>query len=237
LANDLGKRHIECCKQLRVGARFDRVMGRRADGDVTIFMSKAASTPNAGGEQQSILVVDDETEVADLLKAILLEAGYSVKVATSSQEAVQLLEDAEFSLLVLDWYLGGKTAGCERVTGRAVFQKCRQRYPATPIVTISGVTGVDVREDVLLMDADSFLAKPFSCEVFVRHIRRWLGRSSGKTGEFRFHRVEEIIPMDELRKRYLRAVVEFQGGNISRAAEKLGMHRHTVATVLENNQP
>jgi len=202
--------------------------------NVTRSMSQADSPSVTGNAQQSILIVEDEQAICKLLTTTLQESGFAVKVARSSVEAIRLLEAEEFALVLLDWYLAkADEASQDHVTGRAVFEKCRQRYPATPIIAISGVTEVAVREDVLLMGADSFLAKPFPGAMLVWHIRKLLSRAGARIGEFRFNQESDILPMDELRKKYLRAVVDFLDGNISRAAEKLGMHRHTVTTVLQ----
>jgi len=181
-----------------------------------------------------VLVVDDEDYVCSLMREQLRRAGFDVKVARTRAEALHLLESEEISLLMLDWYLGRHgTEGA--VTGRAVLDKCRKLYPAAPIVVISGMPGmgINVRDEVLRIDADSFLEKPIDRSVMIEHIRKLLNRASLKVGQFRLQREDEIIPMDTFRNSYVKSVVAFLGGNVSRAAGMLGMHRHTVTSILE----
>jgi DNA-binding response OmpR family regulator len=133
--------------------------------------------PESTVRPESVLIVEDDATLLDVLSIQLREAGLNVVTAASSGEACGLLERDKFSLVLLDWNLSAKKTGSEEdLTGKTVLKFCRAIAPLMPVIVMSGETAFDVRTDAVSNEADSFLAKPFSMNLLVAHVSRWLKR-------------------------------------------------------------
>jgi ActR/RegA family two-component response regulator len=66
-----------------------------------------------------------------------------------------------------------------------------------------------------------------------------MGRLEAAPDVFLPQRADDILPLDEVKCRYIRRVVELVGNNISVAAQKLGVHRQTISTAMtaEDDEP
>jgi DNA-binding response OmpR family regulator len=99
----------------------------------------------------TVLVVDDDREVAFIIEAVLGEAGFAVATASSIRDALRLIESRRFDLMVTDVVLPGELSGLELV----VYARIRQ--PLLKSLFISGAQGPVVDDP----DQDDFVAKPF----------------------------------------------------------------------------
>jgi len=188
------------------------------------------STPSS---TPAILVVDDEPAVLKLLARHLTDQGHRVIPARSAQEACRHLEDHRIALVVLDWDLSrGVTGPEEPDCGQVVLAACRQQDAHLPVIVISGYQGVDVRSDALLANASSFVAKPFSLHVLEQHVRHWLQPTTTSLPPSLPRCPDAVLSLEELKRRYTRVVVSQLKGNMAEAARRLGVHRHTVASLL-----
>ena len=77
--------------------------------------------------QISILVVDDEKEIADLVEIYLVSDGYKVFKANNAQEGLEILDKEEIHLVLLDIMMPGMD-GLERSEERRVGKECRSRW-------------------------------------------------------------------------------------------------------------
>jgi DNA-binding response OmpR family regulator len=121
---------------------------------------------------QSILVVDDDRRVVELLEVALGSHGYRVVSAANGEEALRVALREQPDLVVLDVRL-------PRRSGLEVCELLRQdpEDRRVPIILISAMGETEVRVDGLGRGADDFLSKPFSPKELVARIRRLLQRS------------------------------------------------------------
>lgn len=109
-------------------------------------------------KSRSILVVDDEAELRDVVTRVLLDAGHQVTCAVNGQEAVVLLAQRAFDLVLTDVIMPEKD-------GMQVITEARRKYPQVKIVAMSG-GGHIPREHYLKiatgLGAHAVLDKPFS---------------------------------------------------------------------------
>lgn len=157
-------------------------------------------------------------------------AGFKCVTAMSVDEACAKLSEREFDITLLDWMLGSSS-------GRAVVELCRERHPLMPVIVISGAEEVDVRTDALMAEADSFLKKPFSAAELIKHLEWWLKRQKAVPTLSLPQHQEDVIPLHEFQRRYVSHVVTLCSKNLSLAAERLGLHRHTVGKILRMGSP
>lgn len=123
--------------------------------------------------QPTILVVEDEAPLAELLKYNLEASGYAVDVAMRGDEAETRLQERSFDLILLDWMLPGLSGIelCRRI-------RSRNETQATPVImlTARGEEGERVRG--LKTGADDYVVKPFSIPELAARIQAILRRSS-----------------------------------------------------------
>jgi|SRR5882724_10750867 len=114
----------------------------------------------------SILVVDDEEDVREVLRGILEGADYRVTTAEDGKEASKLLAAETFSLVLTDLLMPDRD-------GIEVVGELRKKYPDIPVVVMSG--GGRMRHVEYLKMAKSFgahaaLEKPFKSELLLATI-------------------------------------------------------------------
>jgi DNA-binding NtrC family response regulator len=121
----------------------------------------------------TILVIDDEDAVREMLKTTLEHDGFRVLVAGGGNEALNLCEAASvpIDLLLTDIVMPG-TSGTDLAGYLAV------RYPEMRVVRMSGFTEAMLGESGLRRDDSLFLQKPFSREQMLVTIREALDKNS-----------------------------------------------------------
>jgi two-component system phosphate regulon response regulator PhoB len=119
----------------------------------------------------SVLVVEDEPAIQELLRINLVDAGYEVRAALDAESAQRELKDALPTLLLLDWMLPGKS-------GLALAKELRGdvRTRELPIIMLTART--DEADKVAGLEAwvDDYVTKPFSPRELKARIRAVLRR-------------------------------------------------------------
>jgi two-component system NtrC family sensor kinase len=113
--------------------------------------------PAAGAAKRTVLVVDDEPNIVDLLKMVLTQDGYEVATATNGQEALERIAARSYDLILSDMRMPG-------MDGREFFETVKKRNPALAH-RIVFVTGDTVSPDTQAFFNDTgnrWLSKPFS---------------------------------------------------------------------------
>lgn len=122
--------------------------------------------------QYNILVVDDETDLTEILKFNLETEGYNVTTAASAEEALTL-NIASYNLLLLDVMMGG-------MSGFALARKLKES-PETAHVPIIFLTARDTENDTVTgfnLGADDYISKPFSIREVMVRVRAVLRRTT-----------------------------------------------------------
>lgn len=115
-----------------------------------------------------VLIVDDEPEIRDLLRAGLTSDGYDVLEAATGGEAQAKLDERPVSLITLDLNLGGED-------GLRLAREFRARRN-TPIIMISGKGDPVDRIVGLELGADDYIAKPFVMREVLARVRAVMRR-------------------------------------------------------------
>ncbi|MGL5949766.1 MAG: response regulator [Aeromonas sp.] len=121
-----------------------------------------------------VLVVDDHSEIRDLLKRFLEQHGLRVTCARDGKEMKRLLEEREFNLLVLDLMLPGED-------GLTLCRELRAKSNL-PIIMLTAMGEETDRIIGLEMGADDYLAKPFNPRELLARIKAVLRRIHGEQG-------------------------------------------------------
>ncbi|MDQ1331361.1 MAG: heterodisulfide reductase subunit, partial [Thermodesulfobacteriota bacterium] len=101
-----------------------------------------------------ILVVDDELIVRNSLKDWLEDEGYDVAIASSGQEALDLMMDQAYHLMLLDIKMPG-------MDGVEVLNKAKEAYPALGVVMMTAYATVETAVEAMKKGAIDYIMKPF----------------------------------------------------------------------------
>ena len=115
----------------------------------------------------TILVVDDEVRLADVLTAALEDLGYRAIATESARGALSCLEQERIDLVLTDLRLPG-------MDGRALMREVRQRWPEIPVVMITAFAAVRDAVELVKEGAFDYIAKPFEIEDVAATIGRAL---------------------------------------------------------------
>lgn len=124
-----------------------------------------------------ILVVDDETDLCDILQFNLENEGYRVDTANSAEEALQL-DLTRYDLILLDVMMG-------EISGFKMAKLLKQR-PETAGVPVIFLTARDTENDTVTgftMGADDYIAKPFSIREVMLRVKAVLRRTASSHGD------------------------------------------------------
>jgi DNA-binding response OmpR family regulator len=119
--------------------------------------------------QQQVLVVEDDTNTADIVKAYLEKDGYRVLTARDGLEGLTLARYHSPDLIVLDLLLPG-------VSGADICRTLREKS-AVPIIMLTALSTEQDKLDGLDLGADDYLTKPFSPRELVARVRAVLRRA------------------------------------------------------------
>ncbi|MFQ2038402.1 response regulator [Aeromonas veronii] len=119
-----------------------------------------------------ILVVDDHSEIRDLLKRFLEQHGLRVSCARDGKEMKRLLEEREFDLLVLDLMMPGED-------GLTLCRELRVKSNL-PIIMLTAMGEETDRIIGLEMGADDYLAKPFNPRELLARIKAVMRRTQAE---------------------------------------------------------
>lgn len=118
----------------------------------------------SGKEMQSILVVDDDRSMREFLEILLTKEEYHVSLAASGEEALQILENKEFDLVITDIRM-------KDINGIEVLKRAKQVSPETMVVMISAFATAETAVEAMKEGAYDYIPKPFKVREFKNIIK------------------------------------------------------------------
>ena len=120
-----------------------------------------------------ILIVEDETSIANFLRDGLEEEGFAVDVADNGKKGLQLALDnnEEYDVILLDWMLPG-------LNGIEICRNIRLENKTVPIIFLTAKDTVDDAVFGLETGANDYIRKPFSFEELLARIRVLMRKST-----------------------------------------------------------
>ncbi|MDX1780205.1 MAG: sigma-54 dependent transcriptional regulator [Thalassovita sp.] len=114
-----------------------------------------------------ILIVDDERDIRELISDILIDEGYTTRLAGNSEEAMNEINGEPPSLLILDiWLKDSKMDGID------ILKTVKRDNPDIPVVIISGHGNIEIAVAAIKQGAYDFIEKPFNIDQLLVVIRR-----------------------------------------------------------------
>lgn len=118
-----------------------------------------------------ILIIEDDTDINNLLARIMGRQGHEAVQAFSGTEGKLRLEMGQYDLMLLDLMLPG-------MMGEELIREIRRTDPDLPIIVLSAKSALEDRVSVLELGADDYLVKPFAVEEVAARVAGALRRSA-----------------------------------------------------------
>ncbi len=116
-----------------------------------------------------VLLVEDDRDLAQMLRGLLTDEGYQVEVAHDGQRGLHLGLTHEYDVLVLD-------RGLPAVEGLDLLGRLRSRGVTAPVLVLSALANPRARVEGLDAGAEDYLGKPFDVEELLARLRALLRR-------------------------------------------------------------
>ena len=175
--------------------------------------------------EATIVVVDDEPAIRELLMASLHFSGFEVASAATGSEAIEVIEKTKPDLIVMDVMLPD-------IDGFTVTRRIRQGGTATPVLFLTARDDTQDKVMGLTVGGDDYVTKPFSLEEVVARIRAILRRTRQegddnpiiRVGDLEINedshdvtRAGEIIDLSPTEYKLLRYLMDNEGRVLSKA--------------------
>lgn len=168
----------------------------------------------------TIVVVDDNPTILTALKICLTAEFEHIVTLTSPDTLVSTLsneEHVDVVLLDMNFSLGVNTGQ----DGLFWLRTLKKLHPDTPVVLMTAYADVQLAVKGLKNGAADFVIKPWDNDELVRTLRDAVEKS------------REVVTLDELEQQHVHRVVDQCHGNMSKAAELLGITRQTLYRKLK----
>ncbi len=116
---------------------------------------------------KQILIVDDEAIVRESIRDWLKDAGYQVATAETGEEALEMIENQDFSFIVLDMRLPGQT-------GITVLKQVKALKPEIKSIIITAYPSNELANEAKRLGAVDYLVKPIAPDDLEKLIRETL---------------------------------------------------------------
>ena len=170
----------------------------------------------------TILVIDDNEAILTALKYCLTETFERVLTMTSPESVITLLEQEEVNIILLDMnFTLGVNSGQD---GLLWLQAIRKHHPEIPVVLITAYADVSLAVRGLKRGAADFITKPWDNDELLRKLKDVLDAN------------DDMATLDELEADHIRRAIDRCHGNLSKAADLLGITRQTLYNKMKKLQ-
>jgi FixJ family two-component response regulator len=123
--------------------------------------------------EETILIVDDEKDICEVLDISLSDLGYKVHTAGDGEEALQVFERVRPSIVLTDIRMPG-------MDGIELLRRIKGHHPDTEVIMITGHGDVDLAIKSLKLEATDFITKPINDELLEIALKRARERISSR---------------------------------------------------------
>lgn len=118
-------------------------------------------------QRHSILVVDDELLIRDLLYDFFKDHGWDISIAENGEKALEVMESKNIDLVLSDVKM-------PEMDGLDLSRKLRESYPKIPVVLMTGYPSVDSVIDALRNKVVDYIVKPFNINQLYKAVESQL---------------------------------------------------------------
>ena len=162
----------------------------------------------------TILIADDNEAILTAMHYLLDNYFEQVLTTSKPDDIIKLMAQQPIDIVVLDMnFTLGVNSGNE---GLFWLRTIRKQHPLTPVVLLTAYADVGLAVKGLKNGAADFITKPWDNDELLRKLKDVLETQN------------EIITLDEMEKDHIRRTIDHCHGNLTHAAELLGITRQTL---------
>jgi len=125
-------------------------------------------------DRYDVLVVDDETEILQLLEILLSRKGFKVKTAGNGLDALMKLNQYDFNVLLTDIKMPA-------MDGMRLIEVAKRDFPEVRILVFTGFGSVDTERKALQLGASKYFMKPLPMEDLLKELKDACGLKEAHT--------------------------------------------------------
>ncbi|MDG2141453.1 MAG: response regulator transcription factor [Gammaproteobacteria bacterium] len=172
---------------------------------------------------QRILLVEDDTIFAEVITRSLEKRKFLVKHASSSEEALALIQSEGFEYAILDLNLGGETS-------LKLIPPLKKIISDIQILILTGYASIATAVEAIKLGADNYLAKPADADEIVFAMTN---KNRPTTDDSTISNAGQPMSIGQLEWEHIQRVLMANDGNISATSRQLKMHRRTLQRKLQ----
>ena len=162
----------------------------------------------------TILVADDNAAILTAMKYLLADAFGQVLTISQPDDILKLMAQQPIDMVLLDMnFSSGVNSGQEGIFWLRAIKK---RHPDVPVVLLTAYADLSLAVKGLKNGASDFITKPWDNDDLLHKLKDVLDVQ------------QEIVSLDEVEKEHIRRTIDRCHGNLSQAAELLGITRQTL---------
>ena len=142
---------------------------------------------------ESILVVDDDTEVRETLSSVLLDEGYLVEAVKSGKEAIRASETAYFDVALIDMELPD-------MKGIEILRRLKEKQPGMVKIIITGFPSLENAVKAVNEGAHGYVLKPFNMSELLKMIRKRLDEKAAECLHIRMEMEKNTLFSEQFKK-------------------------------------
>lgn len=172
-----------------------------------------------------ILIIDDDRSIRLSIGLMLRQAGFEYETAATEAEAIDAVRrNDDLKLIILDMNLTYTTTGNQ---GIELLRKFKILAPTTPVILLSAWATVPLAVEGMNYGAVDFVTKPWANRDFMAKVRRALalGKEAAKA--------DDVEPLDATERQAIAKALRHANGNLSAAAQLLGITRQSLYRRME----
>ena len=171
----------------------------------------------------TILVVDDNTSILTAMRYLLDSVFERILTLSQPDDILKTMAQEEIDMVLLDMnFTLGVNSGQE---GLFWLRAIRKQHPQTPVVLLTAYADVSLAVRGLKSGAADFITKPWDNDELIRKLKDVLDMQ------------HEIVTLDEVEAEHIRRTLDHCHGNLSKAAELLGITRQTLYNKIRSLTP
>lgn len=173
-------------------------------------------------EIPTLLVVDDDTTLLQVLARAMRKRGYDVITANSISSVSKLLQQFTPNFAIIDLKLANES-------GLDVIPLVKEYSPDARLLVLTGYASIATAVAAVKLGATNYLCKPATAEEIEHALTQQETHELPKI-------TTKPMPVEQLEWEHIQKVLLDNQGNISATARALGMHRRTLQRKLQNNE-
>ena len=191
--------------------------------------------------KEKLLIIDDNAAVRATLRLLLSDEFEEVTTIENPAMIATLQRPGSYDAVLLDMNFDCGALDCS--DGLFWLERLKSLPNPPAIVVITAFGDVDIAVKAMKLGAEDFITKPWDNDVLIEKLKKAIAKNrrlrQEREAARRASELEEAenerlgLTLDEVKMRHVRSVIDSCGGNLSAAAQQLGVNRQTLYNLLK----